>query len=383
MRNLILNVKTFRHKAYLAFCHCIPIQQNKIIFWANSFHAYGDSPKYITEFLLKNMPGQYDIVWVFEREIAIPDDLPQEVRVIRYFSMEYLREISTAKFIICNARTGPYHYFNKRPGQIYIQTWHSSLRLKMIEGDAPSLPDDYVNAAKEDSKKIDLLLSGCAFSTKIFRRAFWYDGEIMEGGTPRCDLFFKNRKTIKEKVYHHYDIPESNRLALFAPTFRDCKVAQTHGMDFSRLTKVLCSSAGGLWVIGCRYHPNLKDVDTPKGSVSMTAYPDMQELIAAADLLITDYSSCMFDMALNGKPCILFAPDIKEYTVRERKLYFSLDELPFLVATNMDDLEEAIERFDITAYNINVQKFLHHVGNYEDGCAAARVAKYIEKKRRA
>lgn len=182
MKELVLKIKGFRHKAYLTFCHSLPIQENKIIVWCSGFRAYGDSPKYITEFLLKNTPGQYDIVWVFEMGISIPDDLPQEVHIVRYFSMEYLREISTAKFIICNARTGPYHYFNKRPGQIYIQTWHSSLRLKMIEGDASSLPDSYVNAAKEDSKKIDLLLSGCAFSTEIFRRAFWYDGAIMEGG---------------------------------------------------------------------------------------------------------------------------------------------------------------------------------------------------------
>lgn len=201
--------------------------------------------------------------------------------------------------------------------------------------------------------------------------------------TPRCDLFFKNRTPIKEKAYYHYGIPKRCRLALFAPTFRDSKIAQTHGMDFSRLTKVLCSSTGDSWVTGCRYHPNLKDTDAPPGSISMTDYPDMQELIAAADLLITDYSSCMFDMALNGKPCILFAPDITEYTARERKLYFSWNELPFLVTTNMDDLAGAIEKFDVSVYNNKVEKFLHRVGNYEDGCAAARVAKYIEQKRRA
>ena len=67
----------------------------------------------------------------------------------------------------------------------------------MIEGDAPSLPADYIKSAKEDSKKIDLLLSGCAFSTEVFRRAFWYDGEIMEGGTPRCDPLLRDNSAIK------------------------------------------------------------------------------------------------------------------------------------------------------------------------------------------
>lgn len=382
MKNIIAAVKAFRHKAYLSFWHHMPIQKNKILLWANSFHAYGDSPKYIAEYLLHNRPGQYEIVWVFEQGTAVPADMAGEIRVVRYFSMEYLREISTAGFIICNARTGAYHYFEKRPGQIYIQTWHSSLRLKMIEGDAPSLPDSYVEAAKADSKKIDLLLSGCAFSTEIFRRAFWYDGEILEGGTPRCDLFFGNSTSKKAKVYQTYDIPGDCMLALYAPTFRDAKVAQTHGMDFHRLARLLRETTGKQWVVGCRFHPNLNAAETPAGALSMTAYPDMQELIAASDLLITDYSSCMFDMALNRKPCILFAPDVEEYTAGERSLYFQFAELPFPVARDMDGLEQAVRSFDASAYSDAVQAFLQKVGNYEDGHASARAAEYIEKKRR-
>lgn len=182
--NIIQKIKHLRHKTYLCIYHHFPIQNNKILIWANNFHAYGDSPKYIGEYLLRNYPKKYDLVWVFEKDSAIPEDMPQEIRIVRFFSVEYLKEISTAKIIICNTRTAPYYFFDKRKEQIYLQTWHSSLRLKMIEGDAPSLPADYIKSAKEDSKKIDLLLSGCAFSTEVFRRAFWYDGEIMEGGTP-------------------------------------------------------------------------------------------------------------------------------------------------------------------------------------------------------
>ena len=380
MKNLIFKIKSLRHAVCLKYYHTLPLQANKLLFWSNSFHSYGDSPKYIAEYLNQNFPGKYDLVWVFETGTPIPDDLPDGIRVVRYFSIDYLKEISTAKFIICNARTGPYHYFNKRNGQIYIQTWHSSLRLKMIEGDAPSLPESYVNAAKADSEKIDLLLSGCGFSTEIFRRAFWYDGEIMQGGTPRCDLFFGDRSKVRQKVFDHYGISADSKLALYAPTFRDSKIAQTHGLDFKKLSAALAKSENADWVIGCRYHPNLKDAAVPDGSVSMTAYPDMQELIAAADILITDYSSCMFDMAIKGDPCVLYAPDIKEYTARERNLYFDLESLPFPVARNMDELVSAVESFDREEYRTKVHSFLDSVGNSEDGHAAERVAEYIEKK---
>ena len=106
----------------------------------------------------------------------------------------------------------------------------------------------------------------------------------------------------------------------------------------------------------------------------------MQELIAASDFLITDYSSCMFDMAISGKPCILYVPDIKEYTANERALYFNLDELPFPIALNMKELYEKIKSFDFDMYQNRIKAFLDSVGNYEDGHATERVAKYIERK---
>lgn len=100
---------------------------------------------------------------------------------VKYFSIRYFYELSTSKVIITNYRL-PQYFKN---AQIkHIQTWHSSLRLKMIENDAvETIPTSYIKMAKHDSRQIDILLSGCEFSTQIFKRAFWYDGEILECGT--------------------------------------------------------------------------------------------------------------------------------------------------------------------------------------------------------
>ena len=123
-------------------------------------------------------------------------------------SLKYFYELCTAKVIITNFRTT--NIFKKRKNQYYIQTWHSSLRLKQIEKDAEdSLPESYIEMAKEDSKKCDLLLSGCRYSTDIFKRAFWYDGEIFEYGTPRNDLLINSDKeyirNIKSVVFSTED----------------------------------------------------------------------------------------------------------------------------------------------------------------------------------
>ena len=251
--SLILNIKALRHKVYLAYCRKKPIQKNKIILWSDNFKSFGCSPKYIALYLAENFPGKYDLVWVLEQGRPVPVGLPEGIRVVRYFSMEYLKEIATAKVIICNHRTTAYHYFEKRKGQFYIQTWHSSLRLKKIEGDAPGLGEKYVTGAKIDSTKIDLLLSGCRFSSDIFKRAFWYDGEIFEHGTPRCDGFFGSNEAVKRKVFDFYQIPPEKKLALYAPTFRKDKKASVYGMDFAMLGKTL----GSDWAMGCRLHPNL------------------------------------------------------------------------------------------------------------------------------
>ncbi len=370
---LIQRIKALRHKVWQGFWRLMPIQSNKVILWADNFKSFGCSPKYIALELARQ--GKYDVVWVLEQGRPMPEEFPEGVRIVRYFSMEYLKEIATAKVIVCNSRTGNVHYFKKRKGQFYIQTWHSSLRLKKIEGDAPGLPADYVEHAKQDSEKIDLLLSGCRFSTEIFRRAFWYDGEILEKGTPRCDGFFGSNTAAKEKVYRFYNIPARSRLALYAPTFRKDKRPSLYGFDPDALMETL----GEEWCVGCRLHPNLTgEVDTGS-AIPMSRYPDMQELLAACDLLITDYSSSMFDMAVAGKKCVLYVPDLEQYMEKERGLYFDMDALPFPQAGDMTQLQVAVGNFDETAYQEKLAAFMLEIGSFEDGNAAKAVAEQIEK----
>lgn len=368
---LIQRIKKFRHWLISSYWHARPINNNKIILWTNNFTAYGDNPKYVAEYLLKHYTGDYDIVWVFDRNAEIPSDMPKEIRSIRYFSTEYLKEIATAKVVICNARMKPYHYFDKRKGQYYIQTWHSSLRLKKIEGDAHTLSEYYITAAKKDSENIDLLISGCEFSTEIFKRAFWYDGEILKSGTPRCDGFFGDTSAVREKVYRHFGIDSSKKLVLYAPTFRENKSPELYGMDLGMLGRAL----GEAWVIGCRLHPNLNAEVDGDMCIPMSRYPDMQELLVACDLLITDYSSSMFDMAVAGKKCILYIPDLESYCSNERGLYFAPDELPFPKAENMGELCEIVKKLETVCDGYGA--FLEKVGSYEDGQAAKRVCERI------
>lgn len=379
---LIKSIKAIRHKAYIKYYSLLPIKKNKIIMWANSFKQYGCSPKYITEYLLENYPDKYDIVWVFEPQVKIPEGLDKRVRIVYYFSIEYLKELHTAKFVICNMRTGDAYFWHKRKGQIYIQTWHSSIRLKKIEKDAEQCFDKaYINSAKEDSKKIDILLSGCDFSTNIFENSFWYSGKIMKSGTPRCDVLIGDTSKIKNKVFNYYNIDKNAKTVIYAPTFRKGNDADLHGVSPEEIITALKTRFGGDWVFMYRLHPNIiSDYNFEMtNSIDATKYPDMQELIASSDFLITDYSSCMFDMLIAGKNCALYAPDVDEYIKDERGLYFDFSELPFSLAKTNDELTDIISKFDELRYKEKAKEFLNKIGSYENGKASETVVKYIEE----
>lgn len=377
---MLAKIKKLRHKAYLAFYRLKPIKKNKIIAWNSLFKGFGDSPKYIIEYLCENHPGKYDIVWVYDRTKPAPDGLPSGVRCVPYFSIEYLKEISTAKIIISNIRTGEMHYFNKRKGQFYIQTWHSSIRLKKIEGDAVKfLGEEYAQRAKEDSEKCDLIISGCKFSTDIFKNSFWYDGDILEGGTPRCDIFFKDNAEPVEKVRRYFNLQSGTKTVLYAPTFRDAEGDVLHGIDAESIIGALSEKFGGKWAFLYRLHPNVaKSASSPcEGAYDATPYPDIQELIASCDLLITDYSSCMFDMAVRKMPCVLFVPDMIKYMSDERGFYFDIASLPFPYALDNKELTDKITAFDSDSYNEKTDEFLKTVGSYEDGSSCKRAAEKI------
>lgn len=341
---------------------------------------YGCSPKYITEYMSKlSRKNQFDVVWAFNDPIR--KQTPANVRRVKVMSLRYFYELCTSKVVITNYRTTD--LFIKRKQQYYIQTWHSSLRLKTIEKDAETvLPPAYINMAKKDSTKCDLLISGCKYSTDIFKRSFWYDGEIFEHGTPRNDVLFQNSTNRKNKVLRKLNIARGSKILLYAPTFRKNNNLDVYDLDWEQLAEKLKSKFGNEWVILVKLHPHLlsKSSQLIYGDqvMDVTTYDDIQELMVAADVLISDYSSLMFDFAITKRPCFLYIPDLEEYKRQDRKLYFDVLELPFVSATSNSNLLGKIETFNAVEYKRDLQAFLKRVGSYEEGNASEQLLKRIE-----
>ncbi|WP_390364865.1 CDP-glycerol glycerophosphotransferase family protein [Virgibacillus byunsanensis] len=360
--------------------NCLPIKKNKIFLFSYYGSQFGCNPKYITDYIYKHYPkNRFDVVWAFNDPKS--KSHLKHFRKVKTMSLRYFYELCTSKVVITNYRTTA--LFVKRKEQYYIQTWHSSLRLKHIEKDAEDvLPTSYVKMAKKDSLKCDLLLSGSKYSTSIFKRSYWYDGEIFEHGTPRNDLLFKSNPNMRAMVLEELNIPSESKVLLYAPTFRKDNNLEVYDINWPGVVEKLKSKFGNEWTILVKLHPHLisesKKLIYGDNVRDVTSYDDIQELLLATDVLISDYSSLMFDFSITNRPCFLYVPDIEEYTAQDRKLYFDIVDLPFISATSNKDLLEKIGNFQHEQYRRSLGKFLKQVGSYENGEASKHLLKRID-----
>jgi CDP-glycerol glycerophosphotransferase len=305
---------------------------------------------------------------------------------VPYGSISAIYGEVTAKIWIDNCRKGL--YVRKRKGQFYVQTWHSGpVEVKKIERDVENiLSSSYVKQAKHDSAMIDLFLSygGGNERCEFMKFVFWYGGEILKCGCPRDDIFFTRNSGITNKVLNYFHLDSSTKIVLFAPTFRDNFTVSTYAIDFYSILDVLNKRLGGgegQWVFLVRLHPNISgkaaSLDFFNNSViNATDYDDMQELLYAGDILITDYSDCMFEFALLKKPLFLYFDDIIDYR-KERDLYLDIFSLPFPAAQNMDELIMNIRTFDNDKYLQKLDTALQEIDSLDDGKASGRVVDRI------
>lgn len=364
-------------RALWGLCGLLPIDRKKVLFSSYYGRGYSDSPKAIAQALLDS-GEDVKLCWLVkspEEAATLPDGVTP---IDQNNAFQRILAYSTSKVWVDNCRK---YVRRKRKGQFYLQTWHG-FALKMIESDATqALEDEYIRGSKADSAQTDLIVSGSAFMTGLYKRSFWYDGEVAELGTPRNDIFFGGAE-LSKKVHAALGLPESRRLLLYAPTFRADHSLDCYALDPEKVRQACQSRFGGEWSVLIRLHPNIASKSAGlypydgETILDATAYPDMQELLAGVDLLITDYSSSMFDYALTGKPCIQFALDVESYA-KERNFYFPLDELPFPMARSNEELETIIRNYDQNQWSDRWEQFKRNNGFCEDGKAARRCAELI------
>lgn len=356
---------------------CIPIKKNKIIFISYYGKGYGDSGKYICQKLSNN---QYDIYWAYNSKKA-KETIPKNIIPIKFNSIIYLYHLSTARIWVNNTRF--LYGTRKRKNQIYIQLWHGGIALKKIEFDS-NLPRKYYKTMLSDNKMMDIMISNSKFCTKMYQNAFKFKGKIKEYGTPRNDYLLKEDKEIYKKVREKLGYSNNTKIILYAPTFRTNYENEPYDINLDAIKQELETATKEDWKVFIRLHPIIHKYDyTLKKKINLTAldltnYPDMQELIAACDILITDYSSSMFEAMIINKPVILYVKDLEEYK-RSRGLYFDLKKLPFLVCSDTIGIDKKICRFINSDYIKEYELFKKNIGLKENGNASLEICRLIKK----
>ncbi len=355
-----------------------PIKKNKIVFVNFSGKGYGDNPKYIAEEILKDKK-EYQLVWLTKN--FSDASFPKEIKRIKMFSIKSFYELATAKIWINNSRFD--QFVVKRKKQFYIQTWHGGLALKRIEYDAEDkLSEYYRKVMKKDNRNINLMLSNSDFCTNMYKKGFKYHGRILEVGSPRNDILVNKQEELKSKIIDFYNIKEE-KILLYAPTFRKSYDKNPYDIDFIKLKQKLEENTNKTWRIMIRLHPRIADatnlINGPKELINASNYSDIQELIASCDLLITDYSSTMFEAMIANKPVMLYTNDIENYK-KERGTYFKLEELPFPITQNNQEIFEVLKNSNLEKIKEQYNIFKEKVGLKETGQASKRVVTIIEEE---
>ncbi len=364
-----------------------PINQRKVVFSSFAGKQYADNPKAISE-KLHNIHPEAEIVWLMKGARKVNQLLPDYVKVVEYESFAAAYELFTSKVWVDNIRKPL--FFRKRKKQFYLQTWHGT-PLKLIEADAgDKLGKKYRKYAKRDSKNISILLSGNQYSTAIFRKAFEYEGEMLECGTPRNDLLLNNCEQIGLQVRKKLNC-ENQAVLLFAPTYRNDieknGLEQLKKLDPNVILDAYEKKYNKKCVLFLRFHPNVADTINMKAIImeygervrDVSVMWDMQELLCAADALITDYSSVFFDYSILKRPIFIFTPDKNNY-YDERGLYLDVNELPLFSSETSEQLVYLIRSIDKENLIERTSLLLNQIGNKEEGIAAEKAVQIIKKQ---
>ena len=380
--NFIKHPQNIYHTLYHNIYNKRPINNKRIMFESFSGDFYSDSPKYIYEYLYNHYGDEFEYVWVINNNKT---KIPGNPITTKRFSLKYHKLMATSKYWVVNTRQAG--RLVKRPQQVLLSTWHGTPLKKLgfdmgnIYIQNPRTKESYIH----DSSAWDYFISPNRFSTEIFRRAFAYDGEILETGYPRNDILFNADENKINQIKEKLNLPDDKKVILYAPTWRDDdsydvgKVKFKLKLDLEKLEKAISDE----YIVLVRNHYLItdSDVDDYKHfAVDVSHYDDIAELYLITDVLITDYSSVFFDFANLRRPMLFYMYDLERYEEELRGFYIDIyNEVPGPILRTTDEVIDALGDLD----NINEQyrkryeDFCEKYCSLEDGDATKRVVEKV------
>lgn len=298
------------------------VKPGRIVFLSDSRADYSGNIEFLRREIHRQDPDA-EVVGLFKPSMAHRRPLRDIIR------LPWMT--ATAQTIVVDDYYPLIYSFTIRPESRLLQVWHAAGAFKRVGWSRDGLPGGPAAGSLAHKNYTDATVSSSVIRAN-YAEAFGIDiAKVKPLGVPRTDVFFDEDFVAQanREVRERYGIPETTRIALYAPTFRGpghlTAVFDYDYVDWDALARDL----GDDWVVMVKMHPFVKPLTVARPDVSsiidVTTDREITQLLMAADVLIADYSSTIFEYALLKRPIVFFCPDLEQYTA-DRDFYYPFEE---------------------------------------------------------
>lgn len=332
---------------YNEYLETLPVRKRTILY--ESYHGMSMACNPLAIFKCVAADQRYSDwthIWVLSDLDDIPapsasNALGDNVIYIRRNSDAYRRYLASASHLVSNS-TFP-SWFIRRPEQSYLNTWHGTPFKALGKDNAESVME-HRNTAR-NLLQASHLITANPHTTRVLMQSYdvaeLFNGKVAETGYPRVDLLLNSTSELRDRLRKRLGLAADEPVVLYAPTYRGSR--ESPKLEASRLVAVLQKIGRRCRNLVFRGHYFTEDLIGQLNVPAIVAPHDIDtcELLSIVDVLITDYSSIVFDFIPSGRPIVFFVPDEDAYR-RSRGLYFDFTELPGTVCSDLPQLESEL-----------------------------------------
>lgn len=371
--------------------YILPINKNKIFLIMTHDNSIDGNVLYSANYFMKKNPNII-LKSITRKEYEFQLDFKIIKKIINFFIFVPFH-IATSKNIFLDNVFLPFAYTKFKKEVNIVQLWHGTGTIKKFGLDSEF--GKIKKLAKSSSAKNTHLIVGSEKMVNIYKSAFHMDlCRIFPIGTPRTDIFFDSEKINAEKISFYKNYPKliNKKLILYAPTFRDKEQENLNKKGEIEIKKELFEILNYLddnYIILLRLHPHIAENFSFKNLnlnekikdriYNFSNYSKINTLLFVSDILITDYSSIIFEYSLLNKKIIFYPYDLKEFESNSRGFYFDYKSfVPGKILTSPQDISIYIKNRD-KEYLKTLQKFRDNYMEKIDGLTAERLYNLLYK----
>jgi CDP-ribitol ribitolphosphotransferase len=363
-------------------CRLVPIKKKRVFCIMTHDDGEGSNVS-ITVRALKKCEKGYTFSYLTKREAGEVKRL-SGIRHLLTFFLRKPYELARAEIVLLDNVFLPYAYLRRRRGTKVVQLWHGTGTIKKFGQDVNT---GYLGMLeKRANANITHLIVNSPEMKRLYAGAFGVKEKVVcPIGLPKTDELLRRIKKAeaagrypdKEYIYQKYKIPERKKLILYAPTFRD---NQEQNPRLIELLKELGRELSKDYCLGLKLHPHIagafRQEDLGEHIIQLSFERDVNTVLLASDLLITDYSSIIFEYSLTGRPMIFYAYDYDEFSEQGRGFYYDYTSfVPGPVAFTGDEVAGIIRREAFELYKID--NFIEKNYIYTDCNATERLLELL------